>query len=72
MRGNCSVVVIVNQLGIMWDAGASVGVLVACLLLIAEQNASNMRDKLQAVCYTMARNCSLCGQYTSYLFLLDL
>ena len=39
MRGNCSVVVIMNQLGIMWDAGASVGVLVACLLLIAEQNA---------------------------------
>ena len=43
MSGKCmgivSVVVIMNQLGIMWDAGASVGVLVACLLLIAEQNA---------------------------------
>ena len=39
MRGNCSVVVIMNQLGIMWYAGASAGVLVACLLLIAEQNA---------------------------------
>ena len=43
MSGKCvgivSVVVIMNQLGIMWYAGASVGVLVACLLLITEQNA---------------------------------
>ena len=39
MRGIFSVVVTMNQLGIMWDAGASVGVLVACLLLIVEQNA---------------------------------
>ena len=39
MRKNCSVVVIMNQLGITWYAGASVGVLVVCLPLIAEQNA---------------------------------
>ena len=39
MRKNCSVVVIVNQLCITWYAGASVGVLVVCLPLIAEQNA---------------------------------
>ena len=39
MRKNCSAVVIMNQLGITWYAGASVGVLVVCLLLIAEQNA---------------------------------
>ena len=39
MHKNCSAVVILNQLGITWYAGASVGVLVVCLPLIAEQNA---------------------------------
>ena len=36
MCKNCSVVVIMNQLGITWYAGASIGVLVVCLLLMAE------------------------------------
>ena len=46
MSGKCmgivSVVVIMNQLGITWYADASVGVLVVCLPLIAEQNAHQM------------------------------
>ena len=36
---NCSVIVIMIQLGITWYADASVGDLVGCLPLIAEQNA---------------------------------
>ena len=77
MRKNCSVVVIMNQLGNTWYVGASVGVLVLCLLLIAEQNAHQIcqtQECWQTVrcCNTMVRNCSLRGQYISYLFLLDL
>ena len=42
MCKNCLVVVIMNQLGITWYAGASIGVLVVCLPLVAELNAHQM------------------------------